>query len=102
MEFVVRGKTYNEETAIPAILEILESVCAKGNIKLTELDPRFVPFKIRPKFHGIICSLTNDKPTGFVVIDKDLQKVIFYTADGLKESESMTFAGYLIDTDYNR
>jgi len=101
MEFKVRGKTYTTETAVEAILAILKSECKNGKIDMTLLKPRGLPFWISSQFTGLIYLLEAAKPTGYIVIDKDNLKVIFYDIDG-KKTDTMTFEEYLIDTEYNR
>ncbi len=101
MEIKVRGKTYTVETAIKAINEILLNSCKFGHVKATLVQPRGLPFWINSRFTGLIYLLESNKPTGYVVIDKDNMNVLFYNIDG-KKTETMTFEEYLIDTDYNR
>jgi hypothetical protein len=101
MEFKVRGKLYTTETALEAILKILTDECKNGKIKMTQVKPRGLPFWINSQFTGLIYLLEANKPTGYIVIDKDNLKVIFYNIEG-KKTDTMTFADYLIDTEYNR
>ena len=103
MEFVVRGKTFTEEAAIEAIIKILESEQRNGKVFMTEInDLRYLPFKLGNKFKGLVFKFDNKKTINYVVVDRSLYRVYFYNADGIKDSESMKFTDYLIDTDYNR